>query len=485
MRTRKLLYPIEKVWVDKHKYDEAERLHYEREAALAASAARPCQELVAVNGFCHEERAEEELQAELRRAGSGKKQKKRKCSPKARSWDPQIDPVLVGLLADHVWFDKPRFDQAESAYHVKLADSLPTLPSVWLPDVEPAAAVLRPEDAVQADAELSRDPAFLRCSHGGLTACHHVFQDVWLNKFHFDDAEKVFVEQSQLLTFPYLLQPPSVLKLASAGPVTPDEGYGTALATPSTPAHVADAERHAAGAPVIPADDANQTVNGKPPGSGLRALLSEVWLEKPIYDDAERCFYANMFDGHPPGKVRLQERGHVDLSRKGRKEKKSRNSLRKQPPGKRGNTTAAGAPMSQEISATAPPQPPAWHFMHPDTESLWFSKPTYDNAEAAFYASLAHEEATRLSEATQAAATQPTAQPPSAPEPESKKMASHFLMHEKIWFDKFKYDDAEKRYYEQLNGPARSSACPKLGPPLRGIVEKVPKELVANVVLCP
>uniref|UniRef100_A0A6B2F1Q4 Elongation factor 1-delta n=1 Tax=Bothriechis nigroviridis TaxID=88079 RepID=A0A6B2F1Q4_BOTNI len=40
-------------------------------------------------------------------------------------------------------------------------------------------------------------------------------------------------------------------------------------------------------------------------------------------------------------------------------------------------------------------------------------------------------------------------------------MASHFLMHEKIWFDKFKYDDAEKRYYEQLNGPARNSACQK------------------------
>ncbi|XP_058032313.1 elongation factor 1-delta isoform X1 [Ahaetulla prasina] len=38
-------------------------------------------------------------------------------------------------------------------------------------------------------------------------------------------------------------------------------------------------------------------------------------------------------------------------------------------------------------------------------------------------------------------------------------MATHFLMHEKIWFDKFKYDDAEKRYYEQINGPARSPSC--------------------------
>uniref|UniRef100_A0A8D2LS91 Elongation factor 1-delta n=2 Tax=Varanus komodoensis TaxID=61221 RepID=A0A8D2LS91_VARKO len=42
---------------------------------------------------------------------------------------------------------------------------------------------------------------------------------------------------------------------------------------------------------------------------------------------------------------------------------------------------------------------------------------------------------------------------PSAP---AVKMATSFLMHEKIWFDKLKYDDAEKRYYEQKNGPACS-----------------------------
>uniref|UniRef100_A0A8C6HHA5 Elongation factor 1-delta n=1 Tax=Mus spicilegus TaxID=10103 RepID=A0A8C6HHA5_MUSSI len=31
-------------------------------------------------------------------------------------------------------------------------------------------------------------------------------------------------------------------------------------------------------------------------------------------------------------------------------------------------------------------------------------------------------------------------------------MAANFLAHEKIWFDKFKYDDAERRFYEQMNG---------------------------------
>lgn len=37
-------------------------------------------------------------------------------------------------------------------------------------------------------------------------------------------------------------------------------------------------------------------------------------------------------------------------------------------------------------------------------------------------------------------------------------MATNFLMHEKIWFDKFKFDDAEKKFYEQMNGPAGGSS---------------------------
>ncbi|KAK2099514.1 Elongation factor 1-delta [Saguinus oedipus] len=33
-----------------------------------------------------------------------------------------------------------------------------------------------------------------------------------------------------------------------------------------------------------------------------------------------------------------------------------------------------------------------------------------------------------------------------------RKMATNFLVHEKIWFYKFKYDDAESRFYKQMNG---------------------------------
>ncbi|KAK2090849.1 Elongation factor 1-delta [Saguinus oedipus] len=33
-----------------------------------------------------------------------------------------------------------------------------------------------------------------------------------------------------------------------------------------------------------------------------------------------------------------------------------------------------------------------------------------------------------------------------------RKMATSFLVHEKIWFDKLKYEDAERRFYEQMVG---------------------------------
>ncbi|XP_061463085.1 elongation factor 1-delta isoform X3 [Rhineura floridana] len=460
MRTRKLLSPAEKVWVDKPKYDEAERLHYEREATLAASAAESCQEVVAVNGFC----PEEELKGDLWKAGYGKKQKKRKCSPKCKPSDRKADFVLAGLLADHVWFDKPLFDQAEAAYRKKLAEMLSQASSETLLAAKQSAALVPWSEAEfsQGDIRPRRNPAVLHCNHGSLMACHHMVQDAWVNKFNFDDAEKMFVERCQLVALPQTLNLPPVPLLNSIGQ-TPDEGYVTALPTPSAPAQSEDIVAHTAAPFVSPSlpDALVQTVNGKPQISSLRALVSEVWLEKPIYDDAERCFYTNLFDGHPPGKVRLQERGRPESSKRSRKDQKSR-SMGKQAAGKRGSgSTSAAIPQDSGHA------PAAWYFMHKDSESAWLSKPTYDSAEAQYYISKAsklasREDSTRASETTLAKPPQPPARASSASEPHAKKMAASFLMHEKIWFDKFRYDDAEKRYYEQMNGPATSPSCQQL-----------------------
>lgn len=103
MRTRKPPCPIEKVWVDKHKYDEAERLHYEREAMLATVAPEECLELEAVNGVCNDDSAEGEFKGDLKKGKNGKKQRKRKRSPKPKNMVSKVDSVLSGLLADSVW----------------------------------------------------------------------------------------------------------------------------------------------------------------------------------------------------------------------------------------------------------------------------------------------------------------------------------------------------------------------------------------------
>uniref|UniRef100_A0A2K5J3C2 Elongation factor 1-delta n=1 Tax=Colobus angolensis palliatus TaxID=336983 RepID=A0A2K5J3C2_COLAP len=43
-------------------------------------------------------------------------------------------------------------------------------------------------------------------------------------------------------------------------------------------------------------------------------------------------------------------------------------------------------------------------------------------------------------------------------------MATNFLVHEKIWLDKFKYDHAERRFYEQMNGPVAGASGQENGP---------------------
>uniref|UniRef100_A0A2K5MJQ0 Translation elongation factor EF1B beta/delta subunit guanine nucleotide exchange domain-containing protein n=1 Tax=Cercocebus atys TaxID=9531 RepID=A0A2K5MJQ0_CERAT len=43
-------------------------------------------------------------------------------------------------------------------------------------------------------------------------------------------------------------------------------------------------------------------------------------------------------------------------------------------------------------------------------------------------------------------------------------IATNFLVHEKIWLDKFKYKDAERKFYEQMNGPVASTSR-QTGPP--------------------
>ncbi|XP_023104278.1 elongation factor 1-delta isoform X1 [Felis catus] len=400
MRSGRAACALETVWEDKQKYGEAERRFYEHEATRAAATQRLLAEAPAVNGPGRED-AEE---ADAPDSGSGsdpgrshdaKKplQKKRKRSPK--SWFGQADLALVGLSADHVWLDKPMFDQAESSYRQRLAD---------------AAA-----QAAQRVALVPRGP----CIHGSQVACHHVTWGIWVNKSSFDQAERAFVERSQA-------------SLLAA------EGSGRQGAS--------DTGQQAAAPDLALALQPGPPTDGQPPLGSLQALVQEVWLEKPQYDAAERGFYEAMFDGHPPGKVRLQERaGQAEGARRGRRDRRGRNAV--------GSKRVGPRRVDGEASSALP----YWYLLHKDAEAPWLSKPTYDSAECRHHAAEALRVAWRLEAAS--LAHRPGARSgPTMSSLRPKKMATNFLAHEKIWFDKFKYDDAERQFYERMNGPVAGSS---------------------------
>uniref|UniRef100_A0A8C8AIE5 Elongation factor 1-delta n=1 Tax=Otus sunia TaxID=257818 RepID=A0A8C8AIE5_9STRI len=458
MRTRKSPCPVEKVWVDKHKYDEAERLHYEREAMLAAAAPEECQEVEAVNGVCNDDSVESEFKGDLKRARNGKKQRKRKRSPKPKNVPSKLDSVLSGLLADRVWFDKPFYDHAENMYRKKLVDCQNQEAPETVLTTEQSPLVARSK-AVQDTPKPRMLSAALPCSHGSLSACHHVVQDVWVNKLDFDKAEEVFVEKSQFFVPPNVLTIPSGWSDAgNVGLRTPDEGYVTALPTPATPGLAPDVVADSAASLVTSLPDAlHQTVNGKPQISSLQALMSEVWLEKPLYDDAEKSFYENMFDGHPSGKARQQQRGCPEALKNHHEDKKSRNV------GKQTGLKPVEMATDSLLPRDAEQPPPTCFFLHEDSETVWLHKPTYDSAESRYYAAEALKmsrkgESTGTQESAVVKPSQPAPCASSVPAPETKKMAVDYFLHEKVWFEKYKYDDAERRYYEQMNGPVSGSS---------------------------
>ncbi|XP_041527798.1 elongation factor 1-delta isoform X7 [Microtus oregoni] len=411
MRSGKASCALETVWEDKHKYEDAERRFHEHEATRAAASVQQLLAKVpAVNGPSQEdtedpdeaEAPSTDSRSDPRKSHECKKplQKKRKRSPK--SWLGQSDLALVGLSADHVWLDKPLFDQAESSYRQRLAD---------------VAA-----QAAQPPALVPRAP----CTHGSHVACHHVIWGIWVNKSCFDQAERAFVEWSQALL------------LAVEG--------SRRQGTPDTGQQAASPDLALACQPCPPA-------NGQPPLGSLQALVREVWLEKPRYDAAERGFYEALFDGHPPGKVRLQERAsQAEGARRGRRDRRSRNAV--------GNKRAG----SKRADGEAPSSLPYWYFLHKDAEAPWLSKPTYDSAECRHHAAEALRIAWRLEAASLAHRPTPRSGPSMSSLKPNRKMATNFLVHEKIWFDKFKYDDAERKFYEQMNGPVAAGSRQSSGP---------------------
>ncbi|NXD25559.1 EF1D factor, partial [Spelaeornis formosus] len=414
MRTRKNPCSMDKVWLEKQRNDDAEREEPEPEA---------------VNGICHEDSIEGEFKGDPKKTRNGKKQRKRKRSPKPKAQDSRLEEILAGMSAEHVWFDKPLYDRAESAYRKKIANS-----QSW---ESPETGKTAQESPAVAGSKSSQDIPKARmlptCSHRSRAACHHVVQGVWINKFTFDRAERVFMEKCQFFLPHKVLAVPYVQANSRLG--TPDEGYGTALPTPATPDLAPGIPNSpVASIPSLPSSD-QQTVNGKPQISNWEVLASEVWLEKPLYDDAEKNFYEKMLDGQPSDKTQQRQHGCPE-------------TLENHNLGKQTGIVASNPQLPDILKEN-----PTSFFLHKDSESVWLNKVTYDRAESRYFILEAARaaEKTGIQESAAGNPSHPAA--PSIPALEIKKMAVDYFLHDKIWFEKYKYDDAERRFYEQMNGP--------------------------------
>ncbi|XP_075067685.1 uncharacterized protein LOC142158015 isoform X2 [Mixophyes fleayi] len=430
MRTRKHQSPVESSWVDKQQCVDGASLACETQAPLAMKG------LETTNGVAQTECTENSLNVEQKKL-NGKKQKRRRRSPKHKSLLPNVDNALMGLMMDSVWLDKYVYDEAECFYHVRLAaqgaEGLETRPLI-------KGTVIKKRKVME---ETSRNTSTENCCHKNIMACHHVTNGVWINKFNFDDAESQFVVQFASPLAPRSLNLSLVsldLGIHRSVQRTPDEGYASATPTPAAQELV-----------TLPAVVSDPTVNGKPHWTGLHDLISEVWLEKSSYDQAERCFYEHV--ANRPSELQADPTLSWSLNsgKKSKRDKWNRKFASKQLPSRKKKLSSIPEETANALYYPA-------YFLHADSETVWLDKTLYDNAEACFYAAQVHNISCAVISNKSSLAK---LHRPVKSRQCDKKMASSFLSTEKIWFDKYKYDDAERQYYEQLSVTSNENSLPQ------------------------
>ncbi|XP_042202537.1 elongation factor 1-delta [Callorhinchus milii] len=120
------------------------------------------------------------------------------------------------------------------------------------------------------------------------------------------------------------------------------------------------------------------------------------------------------------------------------------------------------APALGESKGSAQPTDTTWPLqwlLHQDSEPVWLSKAACDQAERRYQQAKAQSVAAGFQELTpkQPGGTTEVAERPGLL---NKTMAGEGLAQEKVWFDKYKYDNAERQFYENLNRSVSVSKCP-------------------------
>ncbi|XP_037553841.1 eukaryotic translation elongation factor 1 delta b (guanine nucleotide exchange protein) isoform X2 [Nematolebias whitei] len=389
---------------------------------------------------------------------------------------PDQRAVLMGLQSEcgNVWFERNIYEHAENVYHCWLANKRPKQASQTNPSHQTSGKRSNTPSTV---APSSSRPA---CHHSDQVACHHVVQMAWINKTTFDLAECCFVEESVQQSVPKSLnlQRPSSPSTASR---TPDEGYQSLAPTPATPVQQA-----------VVTPTAQQSINGLP--RIPVELLREVWLDKPRYDRAEAAFYQNLYGNNSfkrpscPSTSRSSEHPQSLVEEEEEEEKEDDELVveeKRMVPQIKAEIFHALHPIQEEEEPAEAPEVAeesgARFFLHPNSEPVWLDKWRYDAAESRFHGSRVDEGRTVSKNRRLEAETPPV---PSVAQQRDKKMSSvDFLAQEKIWFDKPRYDDAERRFYERMNESSQSTQDAKANSILQDIArarENIQKSLAGS-----
>uniref|UniRef100_A0A8D3B6W3 Eukaryotic translation elongation factor 1 delta b (guanine nucleotide exchange protein) n=1 Tax=Scophthalmus maximus TaxID=52904 RepID=A0A8D3B6W3_SCOMX len=396
------------------------------------------------------------LNGDGKRAGKSRRRKKRSSKPEScteedvntktktegkpdkkasQPSDPRTGAIGLQSECANVWFERGVYERAESLYQCWLAGS--SNGTTWS-----NRAPGKHSNSPSAVAPSSPAQAYNRGDQG---ASHSVVQE----------SMQPFVPNSLDLPSPRNLSIP---------PRTPDEGYKSGTPTPATPVL-----QQAAATPT-----SRQPINGLP--RFPVELLRDVWLEKPLYDRAEAAFYQKLYGNnsskrsgctsssrsgdHPQSLVEEEE---------GAEEAEEAAETRAVQPGKAEIFHALHPIQEEEEEPAEVPEKGeeasgagVCYFLHPDSERVWLDKWRYDAAERRFHGHSGDEaRAAKKARRPEANATPVTSVAPLRDNTTTTTMSAvDFLAQDKIWFDKPRYDEAERRFYERANGSSQPTQDP-------------------------
>eukprot|EP00063_Salmo_salar_P003879 XP_013978714.1 PREDICTED: uncharacterized protein LOC100195912 isoform X1 [Salmo salar] len=358
--------------------------------------------------------------------------------------------VLLGMRSEceSVWFDRGVYEQAESLYQCWLARSANGAKT--RPSSSPSPSALAADNHPTSPQPSPPAPN------------------------HPITPPTIVAEERCVFAEPLQPAAPDFPALPANSAATPDEGYLSLAQTPQ------------AASPLTSAQAPGQLMNGLP--CLPMELLRHVWLQKPLYDRAEAAFYQSLY-GNNRFHTCNNLVGGASTSRTNPNAHSTSRGIGDHPQSlMEEEEVLEEAPMVSQGKAEVyhslrtiqEEEEPAdvtdeegvtmsvggvCYFLHPDSERVWLDRGRYEDAERRFYgyhqnvpveSTVANREEGALGEEDTAAfATSSPAFPVACNGPlrdNTMSAAVDYLAQEKIWFDKLRYDEAERHFYERMNG---------------------------------